>query len=56
MNSAITWVFNNPIIEGFNEKGKRTIKVDVTKVEKGMVLASPHGFRSTEIVEILEPK
>jgi hypothetical protein len=39
-------------LEGFNQKGSRTLRLIPTALAKGMVLAGPTGLRSTEIVEI----
>lgn len=39
---------------GFNAKGKRTFRIFPEKVLKGMVLVNPNGFRSTEIVKVIQ--
>lgn len=52
--ATVKWVYEGTkgVLQGYNAKGTRTIKVEPHKVLPGMILVNPRGLRSTEVVSV----
>jgi hypothetical protein len=52
LEATVRWTREGEFLCGYNDKGNRTVRLVPSQVRKGMVLWSPQGLRSTEIVKI----